>query len=94
MTPREARHAVLTVATDKGDYVFDNLRDDVVAWTATGYTWIERQDARRPLAWVSLQPPAMIAANDDQTVASDTPRHSPHPVRRSNEADDTGDQRP
>jgi predicted transglutaminase-like cysteine proteinase len=68
VTPREARHAVLTVATDKGDFVLDNLRDDVVAWNATGHTWIERQDPSRPLAWVSLEQPArMIAANSADT---------------------------
>ncbi len=61
---------MLTADTDRGDYVLDNLGNDVVAWNATGYTWIERQDARYPLAWVSLQPPAMFAANNDQIVAS------------------------
>ncbi len=65
VTPWQKRHAVLTVATDKGDYVLDNLRDDVIAWNETGYTWIERQDSVRPLGWVSLQSPArMIAANN------------------------------
>lgn len=57
-TPRDVRHAVLTVSTDKGDYVLDSLRNDILPWNATGYTWIERQDARRPLAWVSLRPAA------------------------------------
>jgi len=32
ITPREKRHAVLTVATDKGDFVLDNLENDIVAW--------------------------------------------------------------
>jgi predicted transglutaminase-like cysteine proteinase len=54
-TPRTARHAVLTVATDKGDYVLDSLRNDIVSWNATGFVWIERQDARRPLVWGALQ---------------------------------------
>ena len=43
-TPHEGRHAVLTVATDKGDLVLDNLRDAVTGWNDTGYRWIARQD--------------------------------------------------
>lgn len=35
-----AAHAVLTVATDRGDYVLDNLRADVLPWSATDYAWI------------------------------------------------------
>lgn len=50
------RHAVLTVATDKGDLVLDNERNDIVAWNAAGFTWIERQDAANPRHWVSLRP--------------------------------------
>lgn len=70
VTPREGRHAVLTVSTDRGDFVLDNLSDKVVAWNATGYTWIERQDPKRPLAWASLNTaPTMMAAND-QPVAN------------------------
>lgn len=53
---RSGRHAVLTVATDKGDLVLDNLTADIVPWHATDYHWIERQDAANPMKWVSLQP--------------------------------------
>ena len=38
-------HIVLTVATDKGDYVLDNLSPSILPWTATGYQWIARQSA-------------------------------------------------
>ena len=62
-TPRSGRHAVLTVATDKGDFVLDNLRADVVAWNTTGYTWVERQNPAEPLGWVQFrQPSPMLAA--------------------------------
>ena len=61
-TPRVTRHAVLTVSTDKGDFVLDSLRNDIVAWNATGFTWLERQDPMRPLAWVSLQPGTPMTA--------------------------------
>lgn len=60
--PREGRHAVLTVATDHGDYVMDNLRGDVFAWSDPRYVWIERQDPSRTLGWTSLAPPRRIAS--------------------------------
>jgi len=60
-TPDGERHAVLTVATDHGDYVLDNLAQQVRAWTATGYRWIERQDPNMAWGWERL-PPAPVMA--------------------------------
>ncbi len=54
VTPRDNRHAVLTVATDKGDYVLDNLMDDIVPWNQAGYRWLERQDAANVTQWTAL----------------------------------------
>ena len=53
--PHFVRHAVLTVATDKGNYVLDNLRSEIVTWEKTGYTFIERQDSGSASGWVSLE---------------------------------------
>jgi predicted transglutaminase-like cysteine proteinase len=47
-------HAVLTVKTDKGEYILDNQRDDIVAWTETGYRFVKRQSQADPNVWVSL----------------------------------------
>ena len=47
-------HAVLTVTTDKGDYVLDNQNENIVAWTETGYRFVKRQSQRDPNVWVSL----------------------------------------
>jgi predicted transglutaminase-like cysteine proteinase len=47
-------HAVLTVTTDKGDFVLDNRRNDVMRWSDTGYTYLKRQSAEDPRQWVSL----------------------------------------
>lgn len=47
-------HAVLTVTTDKGDVVLDNRRNEVLLWNETGYTYLKRQSAGDPKAWVSL----------------------------------------
>jgi predicted transglutaminase-like cysteine proteinase len=62
-------HAVLTVRTDKGDFVLDNKRRDVMRWADTPYTFVKRQSERNPLVWISLLPPdtvpqtAMSASN-------------------------------
>ena len=47
-------HAVLTVKTDRGDFVLDNLADDVRAWNATGYAFFKRQAQDDPNVWLTL----------------------------------------
>jgi predicted transglutaminase-like cysteine proteinase len=47
-------HAVLTVKTDKGEYILDNQRDEIVPWTETGYRFVKRQSQSDPNVWVSL----------------------------------------
>ena len=54
ITQRDERHAVLTVATDRGDYVLDNLNEEVLPWTKLGYIWLARQDPDRRLGWVTI----------------------------------------
>ncbi len=46
-------HAVLTLITDRGDFILDNKADAVLPWHLTGYTFVKResQEAR---SWVSL----------------------------------------
>ena len=53
---KTALHAVLTVSTDKGDLVLDNVSDAIVAWNATDFTWIMVQTPADPLRWDSLRP--------------------------------------
>ena len=60
-TRRGQSHALLTVATDRGDYVLDSLDDEVLAWSQADYTWIERQDPSRASGWVSLAPNTRVA---------------------------------
>ncbi|MGX5844622.1 transglutaminase-like cysteine peptidase [Mesorhizobium sp. ArgA1] len=48
-------HAVLTVRTDKGDYVLDNLTDRVKVWDATGYRFLKRQAIDNTGRWVSIR---------------------------------------
>jgi predicted transglutaminase-like cysteine proteinase len=55
-TPRGNRHMVLTVASDRGDFVLDNLSDNIRAWSDTDYRWISRQDGNGGLDWTSYEP--------------------------------------
>jgi predicted transglutaminase-like cysteine proteinase len=50
----EEGHAVLTVITDKGDYVLDNQNEDILIWSETGYRFVKRQSQPDPKVWVSL----------------------------------------
>lgn len=60
-------HAVLTVRTDRGDYVLDNVRDAVLAWNETGYKFLKRQSIENENLWVSLETqgdaPALVASS-------------------------------
>ncbi|MBP0441395.1 transglutaminase-like cysteine peptidase [Tianweitania sediminis] len=47
-------HAVLTVRTDKGDFVLDNLNEKVVEWHNTDYTYLKIQSSRHSGKWVSI----------------------------------------
>jgi predicted transglutaminase-like cysteine proteinase len=55
-------HAVLTVTTDKGDYILDNQNDDILLWSETGYRFVKRQAQSDPNVWVSLGDPAPAIA--------------------------------
>jgi predicted transglutaminase-like cysteine proteinase len=58
-------HAVLTVKTDRGDFVLDNQEARVKGWTETGYRFVKRQSDVHPNKWVSLGGPdtAIFTAN-------------------------------
>ena len=47
-------HAVLTVATEQGDYVLDNRRNDILLWKDTGYVFLKRQSQQDPRRWMAL----------------------------------------
>jgi predicted transglutaminase-like cysteine proteinase len=50
-------HAILTVKTDKGEYILDNQTDDVLLWSDTGYRFVKRQSQYDPNVWVALGEP-------------------------------------
>ena len=47
-------HAILTVKSDRGEFVLDNLTDEIKPWDATGYTYIKRQAQDDPNVWLDL----------------------------------------
>jgi predicted transglutaminase-like cysteine proteinase len=47
-------HAILTVRTNKGEFVLDNLREGVQPWTATPYRFVKRQSQTDPNLWVDI----------------------------------------
>ncbi len=47
-------HAILTVKTDRGEFVLDNLSDEVRPWDATGYAYVKRQSQSDPNVWLDL----------------------------------------
>ena len=70
---KQEGHAVLTVTTDKGDYVLDNQTQDILLWSETGYHFVKRQSKSNPNVWVSLDDsrPAIATATSRRTP----PRH-------------------
>jgi predicted transglutaminase-like cysteine proteinase len=59
-------HAVLTVRTDEGDFILDNLSDTVKPWDTTGYRYLKRQSTTHTGRWVSVREgnPAMVGSVD------------------------------
>ena len=58
-------HAVLTVRTDKGEFILDNQVEEVLPWADTGYRYVKRQSQYDPNIWVSLgdqRPTPFVAA--------------------------------
>ena len=47
-------HAVLTVRTDRGDYVLDNLEAKILLWNKTQYRFLKRQSETDSGQWVSI----------------------------------------
>lgn len=48
-------HAVLTLRSAQGDFVLDNLVDDVKPWTETSYTYLKRQASFDSGRWVTIE---------------------------------------
>lgn len=55
LQPNGDGHAVLTVRTDHGDFVLDNMRNKILLWSQTEYTFLKRQSADDARRWVSIE---------------------------------------
>lgn len=58
VTAQGETHAVLLVATSKGEFVLDNMTPWVKPWNETGYRWRQRQVGGDPFKWVMVQDPS------------------------------------
>ena len=48
-------HAVLTLRTVEGDYILDNLAENVKPWAETPYAYLKRQAEDNSGQWVSIE---------------------------------------
>ena len=49
-------HTILTVKTDRGEFILDNMVGEIRAWSETGYKFVKRQSQADPNVWVSVGP--------------------------------------
>lgn len=47
-------HAVLTVRTDRADYILDNLNGKILPWNETEYSYLKRQAAANSGQWEKI----------------------------------------
>ena len=55
--PNGDGHAVLTVRTDRADYILDNLENRILRWDQTEYTYLKRQSERHSGHWADISDP-------------------------------------
>ena len=54
-------HAVLTVETDRGDLILDNLQPRVLVWNDTDYQYVKRQSELNSGQWVGIDDARTVA---------------------------------
>jgi predicted transglutaminase-like cysteine proteinase len=59
---KDEGHAVLTVKTDRGEFILDNQVEDILPWHETGYRFMKRQSQGNPNVWVGLTDPRAAPA--------------------------------
>jgi predicted transglutaminase-like cysteine proteinase len=60
-------HAVLMIKTDHGDFILDNLTNEILSWDETTYVFVKQEGQDNPQKWVKLHPDEEIP---DAAVAS------------------------
>ena len=59
---------MLTVKTDKGEFILDNQNEDILLWSETGYRFVKRQSQTDPNVWVALGDPRPATATATVTL--------------------------
>jgi predicted transglutaminase-like cysteine proteinase len=57
---KDEGHAVLTVKTDRGEFILDNQAEEVLPWMDTGYRFVKRQSQADQNVWISLGDPRSV----------------------------------
>jgi predicted transglutaminase-like cysteine proteinase len=47
-------HAVLTVKTTRGEFILDNMNDQLKVWSRTPYRFVKRQSQEDQNLWVAI----------------------------------------
>jgi predicted transglutaminase-like cysteine proteinase len=63
-------HAILTVVTDKGEFILDNRKNDITRWSDTPYTFLKRQSHKDPRQWVALIKEKAVAVAEQSVSAA------------------------
>ena len=50
-------HTILTIKTNRGEFILDNMRQEIRPWDMTGYHFYKRQSQENPNIWVSVVDP-------------------------------------
>jgi predicted transglutaminase-like cysteine proteinase len=50
-------HAILTIKTNAGEFVLDNMNDEVKSWDRTGYRFVKRQSQTDQKVWLQIGDP-------------------------------------
>lgn len=69
-------HTVLTVKSDRGDFVLDNMVSEIRPWIATGYRPIKRQSQTDPNVWSNWPSPEAVPTTPSRPA--DRPRCRSH----------------
>jgi predicted transglutaminase-like cysteine proteinase len=53
-----AGHAVLTLRSNRGDFVLDNRTDKILGWNSTSYVFVKMQSEQNPNVWQRIGDPS------------------------------------
>ena len=65
-------HAILTVRTDRGDFILDNMKPTILRWDETPYSYLKRQSTDHAGRWVDIDgsgSPVIAAREVDRGTA-------------------------